>query len=215
MMPALRNLLSRLGFRLDSVSLRQRLLMLGTGVMLLVLVIDYTALRPLEREQTQTLQQIRLVSGELVALDRRVSQESRTRSGQEQARISGIQRDIVVRDQALTELRRRLISPAQADQMLQGLVSADPRLALLQLESIPPTPLGTGDGAQQALWQHGLRLALRADYFAIRDYLKALESSDWPIYWESLQLQSDGTGPVTANLTLSTLSEAAPWLQLQ
>ncbi|KAF0812874.1 hypothetical protein IGB42_02718 [Andreprevotia sp. IGB-42] len=214
MTPFLRTQWAKLSYYIDAQTMRQRLLMLGVAVMVLVLLGDNLLLRPVQKERARLQKALGGVSEELIYYDNLRSLEIDMQSGLVKADIRKMESDIAARTAELAELRKKFIPPYKTAEMLRGLISAEPKLTLVSMETLPPAKLDPLANEQNALWQHSQRMTLQGDYFVVRNYLRALEQSDWPIFWQEIRLDSDGRGPARATLTFSSLSEDEQWLDL-
>lgn len=122
---------------------------------------------------------------------------------------------------------RSLVSPTRMQALLQDLLRAQPRLALLGLESFSaPLQLpaeaavqpqaGQAKGAQampDVFYRHGLRLSLEGGYFELLAYLRSIQASGWRLHWDSLDYQVDAaTGRARISIELYTLSRHAGWV---
>lgn len=89
----------------------------------------------------------------------------------------------------LAELTSTLVSPTQMAQLLQSVLERSSKLKLISLTSLPAEPMKTGQAQQEqdstTYYVHPVRLELTGSYFAIRDYLLALESLPVKYYWRS------------------------------
>ncbi len=95
-------------------------------------------------------------------------------------------------NQALSEqfsdLMSNLVSPTQMAELLQGVLEHSKKLKLISLTSQPASPINETEG-NALYFLHPVRMELTGSYFAIRDYLHALESLPVKYYWHSFQYQ--------------------------
>ncbi len=106
-------------------------------------------------------------------------------------------------DDELMLLTSDLINPIQMRYALIDLLKMEKTVALLSFEIIEAQALklpqqesaetdksdDSEDSTQSkqslTLYKHGLKLKLKGDYFALRDYLKQLEKLDWKFFWQT------------------------------
>ncbi|GAB3248893.1 hypothetical protein [Chitinimonas naiadis] len=212
-MNSLRNQLTGLTFYLDNRPLRQRAMTLGIAILLLILLADRLLLRPLEVERARLLAQLQEVTVALKGVSGPLEGNVDLRTTLVQ--VKDAKADISTHLEKLIEIREQLVPPSQAGELLRDLVSQDSRLHLDQIETQPPVVLGAAatEASGPSLWRHRQVLEISGDYFALRDYLQKLESSNWKIYWESMDFSSQ-SGVPKLKLTFSTLSEEGSWLAL-
>lgn len=124
--------------------------------------------------------------------------------------------------QALQQLRaqlaedtRALVTPLQMQTLLQQLLQQRTGLRLSALESFSermeaPLLEGARDALQgrapQALFRHGLRLQLEGNYFALRDYLRAVEQAAPALLWQTLDYRVGEQGPGQAQIELEVFT---------
>lgn len=91
----------------------------------------------------------------------------------------------------LSQVTETLVSPTQMTQLLQSVLDNSAKLKLVSLESLPAESiLPSAEKPDAATYYiHPVRLELTGNYFAIRDYLLALESLPVKYFWRSFQYQ--------------------------
>lgn len=91
----------------------------------------------------------------------------------------------------LDEVMTTLISPSQMAQILQDVLEKSNYLKLLSLSSLPAEPINQQDelSSDSQYFVHPVRIELTGSYFAIRDYLQALENLPVNYYWRQFQYQ--------------------------
>ncbi|WMN55762.1 MSHA biogenesis protein MshJ [Vibrio fluvialis] len=84
-----------------------------------------------------------------------------------------------------------LVSPTQMATLLQTVLDNSTKLKLISLQSLPAEPIvpSKEDPSAVKYYVHPVRLELTGNYFAIRDYLLALESLPVKYYWRSFKYQ--------------------------
>ncbi|MBY8279982.1 type 4a pilus biogenesis protein PilO [Vibrio fluvialis] len=84
-----------------------------------------------------------------------------------------------------------LVSPTQMATLLQTVLDNSTKLKLIRLQSLPAEPIvpSKDDPSAVKYYVHPVRLELTGNYFAIRDYLLALESLPVKYYWRSFKYQ--------------------------
>ncbi|MCG3730089.1 type II secretion system protein GspM [Vibrio cincinnatiensis] len=91
----------------------------------------------------------------------------------------------------LDEVMETLVSPSQMAQVLQDVLDKSNKLKLVSLTSLPAEPINPQDDDANAssYFVHPVRIELTGNYFAIRDYLAALENLPVNYYWRRFQYQ--------------------------
>lgn len=95
--------------------------------------------------------------------------------------------------QQLSERMGGLVAPSQMASLLQEVLSKAQALTLVSLASLPAEPIRLTESgvAGDAYFIHPVRLEIIGSYFAIRDYLAALESLPVNYYWRRFHYQVD------------------------
>jgi MSHA biogenesis protein MshJ len=109
-----------------------------------------------------------------------------------------------------------LIDPGKMFELMNQLIYRDSRLQLLSLkrrEVKPAIPsLGEEETEEPALYRHVLEIKLAGKYLDILKYMQTLESLDWKLLWDEIEIQSDEHPKVTVEVAISTLSTRKEWV---
>lgn len=87
-----------------------------------------------------------------------------------------------------------------------------PRVTLLSLKTIPPSPLSAGAAAQSAapgaagIYRHGVQVELSGAYLDLLAYLRSLEAGSQGLFWSDARLSANTYPEVTLRLTIYILS---------
>ena len=207
---------------------REQALILITGIVLLLALGHTLAVAPsaartagLNQQAEQLETRLTSLAAEQAGVDARLAADP---NAPLRAQLEALKTRIAALDQRLHALTVDLIPPEQMASVLREVLAKRPGLALLRLENLapvsalPPAPDEKPDAGPPSVYRHGLRLTVHGDYFAILDYLKALEQLPWHFYYEALDYKVD---PATlsqahprAEVTLSlyTLSDREAWI---
>ncbi|WP_434927935.1 MSHA biogenesis protein MshJ [Shewanella sp. HL-SH8] len=110
------------------------------------------------------------------------------------------------------ELDAQMVDMVPADYMptvLANLLSNDKGIKLISFSSIAPIALlqvGEDEQHQMNLYSHGIKLQIEGDYFAILNFVKAVESMPDKLYWKRLDYQVAKHPTANVELELYTLS---------
>lgn len=95
------------------------------------------------------------------------------------------QKDII--DQRIRGLTDTLVSAEQMPEVLEHLLRQDRNLKLVSLENKAGESVVISDEFSDVdLFRHGVTIQMQADYAAVSNYLKRLDSMPWKLYWQSL-----------------------------
>ncbi|MGC9423250.1 type II secretion system protein GspM [Vibrio sp.] len=90
----------------------------------------------------------------------------------------------------LDQVMENLVSPSQMAKVLREVLEKSQQLKLLRLTSLPAEPMGEQqDEYSSQYFIHPVRMELTGSYFAIYDYLAALEGLPVNYYWRRFHYQ--------------------------
>ncbi len=135
------------------------------------------------------------------------------------AQIKKFEQQLNKVDNRLLSLTNELISPQKMRVALQDLLSKAPGVEIQTFIALQPQPLisakqqsaNNSENSKQTeqainLYRHGIRLTLKGDYFALRNYLKSIEQLPWAFYWQAFDYQVNGYPEATLDIEMYSLS---------
>ena len=218
--------------RFDALSLRERLLVGLTLVVLLLFawwLLVYESVVP----QTRSLQQSnQRVEGEVQALRaardgiRRRLDEGVHR--EQQARVEALRQELARLRRQLEEGTEDLVSPQEMFALMRRMIDAAPKLRLLELRRSAVEPLfrskaddaeaaeevAEEDESRPALYRHQMQVRLQGRYADILAWLQQLEGLPWQLMWNRVELKAGDYPQIEIALTLSTVSASRAWVGL-
>jgi len=109
-----------------------------------------------------------------------------------------------------------LIDPEKMFELMNQLIYRDSRLQLLSLkrrEVKPAIPsLSEEETEEPGLYRHVLEIKFAGKYLDILKYMQTLESLDWKLLWDEIEIHSDEYPKVTVEVAISTLSTRKEWV---
>lgn len=219
---------------------RQRAMVLGLIVAVLLVVFDFAWFQPQSSEQARLKRELNSVQTERQELAKAVEQRQQQLMGtafnQQRKRIKQLQQQEAEVDEALSEYAQ-LVSPRQMPELLRNFFEKSDRLTLLALDKLPVKPAfkqvanngsnnqsaqnddsNTGNksdttGSQKiSFYRHDFTVTLRGKYFELLKSLQTLESMNIKIYWDSLDYQVENYPNADIKLTLYTYSYDKNWI---
>ncbi|MBI3903721.1 MAG: agglutinin biogenesis protein [Nitrosomonadales bacterium] len=215
--------------KIDSMSLRERVLIFAAIAFLAVSLINQLFLNPLLEKQkilaNQVVQQqekIKEIRAQMEALmdAKRNDVDSPLRKQLIQAR-----QQIADGDAYLQGLRDRLVQPEKMAGLLQRVLKKEGQLELVNLQTLPATPLieekppaegvkiAPPDAAQQ-VYTHRVKITVRGSYADLLQYLTTLERLPVQMFWGTASMKVAQYPSAELTLTLYTLSLDKTWLQI-
>ncbi len=138
---------------------------------------------------------------------------NRTAWQQAQAAIAAL-------DGQLRAMESSMVPPEKMQPFLESLLSANRRLELLSLRTLPPAPLierkaedKTTAGAPN-IYKHGIEIRIAGSYNDLLGYLTQLESGAGRIFWNHVVLSVEQHPRCVLTLTFYTMSLDKQWLVL-
>lgn len=91
--------------------------------------------------------------------------------------------------QQMAEKLTSMVTPSEMPNVLEKVLSQGQQLQLVKLESLPAEPItrSADDNTDSEYYLHPVRIELTGSYFAIRDYLQALEALPIKYYWRRFE----------------------------
>lgn len=208
--------------RLEALGLRERIMALVTAVMVLVAALDHWVVSPVLAEQARFAAEQKQWQGELTSLAGQLQALKASQTAGPLAglldRVQELKASVAELDDAMTrtvadESRVRALKPA-----LARLLSQNPRIALVKLESdpaLPPAspPLNAASAAAVAsaekvdrFVRHRLNFTVEGPYLDLLGYLEAMEREMPDLRWSSMKLGVTEAGASRLSIQLYLLS---------
>ena len=148
------------------------------------------------------------------------------------ARVEDLGRQIIEIENTLKDLQKNLVPAQRVNALLQQMLTADTRLQLVSLRSLPvalllvrpaspaaagvtaPAPTPHADAGDVNVYKHGVEMTLQGSYADLHDYLARLEQSQWRMFWWRARLSTEDSPRLTLTVTLYTLSLDKGWLEV-
>ena len=210
--------------RFEHLSLRERVLVLGALLAVLLLVWDGIFMSPLERERKQHAQMVEALRAEVTGLEKSVeaiaAQASADPNREVRAQIEQLRKNLPDLDAQLAGATSGLIEPKEMGRVLEQLLGRTSKLQLRALRTLPPeaviAPLVGDEAALKAgsaqIYKHGLELELSGSYLDVLRFLQSLESLQWRFFWDRVEFAVEEYPRGRVKLTLYTLSLHEGWV---
>ena len=127
-----------------------------------------------------------------------------------------LSKDLAALEEQLQVTTIELIDPEKMFQLMNELIYQESRLKLLSLKrrevkpAIPPSDDEEIDEA--GIYRHVLEIEFSGKYLDILRYMQKLETLDWKLLWDEIELASDEYPNVTVKVVISTLSTRKEWV---
>lgn len=207
--------------RLHQLSLRERAIILGAVIVLLLGLFDQLLLRPwMQERETLERDKASLLSNMEQASQRIDELEAAIRANPNlvlKASIEQLQQQHHQVDQQIARFTEGLITPQEMPHLLAELLSERYGLRVESVKSKPARRLLVADEQQAqsaAIYQHDLELKLAGSFFQVRDYLAAVEALPTRLLWDHLEYVVDEYPKGSLWLQVHTLSSEEELLRV-
>lgn len=207
--------IAKLRKMLEKMNVRERLLVVVTGLLLFGTVWYVGLMEPLLKDIKNSQNDIKTTRQKIEAINQNLEvQALQASSGaigyREQYTL--VQRRLDDLKAQLGDYTAELIGPGEMARVLQGILREQDNLRLIQIRNLPPEQLAAEDGANTIFYKHGLELEFEGGYFAALEYLEEIENLPWRIYWQVLELEVLEYPRNRIRLEVSTLSPYEEWI---
>jgi MSHA biogenesis protein MshJ len=226
--------------RVEALQPRERIMAFGAAVVVLVFLANSVVFGPLSRKEAalrSTLQQ-QGITVDGIGAD--IASKARAYGNDPNAalrtRLGELRAETARTSDELRTMQKGLVPPERIAPLLESILRANGRLALVSLKTLPVTTLNDGTappaaapatGAAPApaavppvvkspdlLYRHGVELTVRGSYLDMVDYMHTLETLPTQLFWGKAQLDAEAYPNVRLTLTLYTLSLDPKWMKL-
>lgn len=199
-----------------ALSLRERLLILLTGMVLLGAGGIYGWLDEADTRLSQDRQALSAAQRdlEIMALENRGKQARLARDPDQTVReqLARVDGALGRLDAQLKAHTVDLIPAHEMPAVLEALLSRSANLHMVALSSLAPQPLMAGD-RRINLFKHGIRLKLEGGYFDVYQYLKALEALPRHFYWQQFDYRVETHPKAVVEMEIYTLSTSKEFIR--
>lgn len=225
-MNALKALLKQLADRIDALSVRERGIVFIAGLVVLYLFAFNVVFGPLRSEQTRLEQSLKAKREQVQNMDNQLNAlltgEGKDINAQNQAKIAALSKRLTELDAQMDQMTAGVVNPKEMARLVEQLLTRNKNLQLMKLEALPPKPIGdenkSAEGqvasvpSEAMVYRHGMRIEFKGRYFDIVEYLKAMESLQWKVFWGEVTLETDKYPVSKVSLVIYTLSRYPGWI---
>ncbi|MEH0389352.1 type II secretion system protein GspM [Vibrio mimicus] len=197
--------------KFSALSPREKVLIALCGTVLVVMVLLIGLIEPaLKQSQARQVQIQTLTSsnqqlqGEIMVLQAKLAKNPDQEQDVELGQLTLQSQEI---SQQLAEKMTSMVAPSEMPNLLERVLTQSQKLKLVALESLPAEPIvrSTESEVKSEYYLHPVRMEFTGSYFAIRDYLQALEALPVKYYWRSFQYKVENYPQARVILEVYTL----------
>ncbi|WPC74437.1 type 4a pilus biogenesis protein PilO [Vibrio porteresiae] len=171
---------------------REKMLIALGGLVILFLALQMWVLDPVlaqvavqQKKALNTVSETQKVTAEIARLKTLLSTDPNAEVDKQFASLQVQSQQLSM---SMSQVMDGMVSPSEMANLLESVLRNGNKLKLISLTSLPAKPVGKSkDGVDGAYYIHPVRMELTGSYFAIRDYLSALESLPIKYYWHSFK----------------------------
>lgn len=202
--------------RIDAFSVRERLLILLTALVLIAALWHTLLMQPLQQRAAQSRTELSALEQRIVAANQNLEEQILQLAGggdEQRTRIASLRRRIDEINAALGNHAAELIDPAEMAQVLEGVLKEQSRLTLVRIRNTTPDSLSADEDPDAVtFYRHGLEIEVEGSYAACIEYLNAIEALPWRLYWQVLELDVIEFPRNRIRLEVGTLSLDEEWI---
>jgi MSHA biogenesis protein MshJ len=200
----------------DKMSMRERVLMFGAGMMLLGSVWYLGLMQPLTKQVTRNRTEIASLQERMKTtnqnLEIQVLQISNT-GAEDREKFDRVQQRLDEINERLGGYAAELIDPAEMSRVLQSVLKEQSKLRLIRARNISRGAMSASAEAETTtFYRHGLEIEFEGSYLACLEYLQEIEALPWRFYWQFLDIEVLEYPRNRIRLEVSTLSPDEEWI---
>lgn len=210
--------------RIDALSLRERAMIFG-GILAVLFTIAYQLVfapmrveqAKLEKGVTAKISQLNKIQTDLQPLLKGLAQDpdetNRNRIAELMAQLEASGADVAA-------VTGGMVTPIDMTRLVQEVLASNRFVKVVKVENIPPVSVLTPQPADatkpavggMTLYQHGMRIEIKANYLDIVRTLRTMESLPWRIYWGEIEIKTEKYPVSHASVVFYTLNQTPAWM---
>jgi len=202
--------------KIDALSPRERLLVLATCLVLIATLWHMLLMQPLAKRASQSRAELTTLEESISVANSSLEDQILQLAGggeQQRSRIASLRKRIDEINATLGNHAAELIDPSEMARVLEGVLKEQARLKLVRIRNTTPEFLSAdGDEGGVTFYRHGLEIEVEGSYIACLEYLNAIESLPWRLYWQVLELDVIEYPLNRIRIEVSTLSLDEEWI---
>lgn len=202
--------------KLDAFTVRERVLVLLTALVLLAALWHTLLMQPLQQRAAQSRAELSELEQRIVTANQSLEEQILQLAGggdDQRTRIDSLRRRIDEINATLGNHAAELIDPAEMAQVLEGVLKEQSRLTLVRIRNTTPDSLPTTEDPDAVtFYRHGLEIEVEGSYAACVEYLNAIEALPWRLYWQVLELDVIDYPRNRIRIEVGTLSLDQEWI---
>ena len=224
--------------RIDSATLRERVMMFAGALVVIVALLNALLIEPELGKQRRLSRDIGQRQAEIKALQAQLENMASVRKADpdqaDRRRLEDARKRLTELDAKLVQEQHKFAPADRIGAILEEMLSRNRKLTLVEMRTLPAATLGgektaaekpaaEKQGAAAAkplqsgpglIYRHGVELTVSGSYLDLLAYLKDLEKLPSQMYWGKLDLSVGKHPQVTLKLSVYTLSLDPAWMRV-
>lgn len=129
--------------------------------------------------------------------------------------LARLKQELMKVEEQLQLKASELVDPEEMFQLMTRLIYKESKLKLLSLKRRgvkPAIEAEEGQDSSEGIYRHVLEVKFSGKFEDIFAYMTSLESLDWKLVWEEIEISSDEYPTVNVKVVISTLSTRREWV---
>lgn len=205
--------------KFNALSVRERILF---GLTILVVVIlswwYFFAASKMAQIDTLVIDNQR-INAEVISTQQSVAQiKARLDAGvnkDKEDQLARLKQELMKVEEQLQIKATELVDPEEMFQLMTRLIYKESKLKLLSLKRLevkPAIEAKEGQENSDGIYRHVLEVKFSGKYEDIFAYMTSLESLDWKLIWEEIEISSGEYPVINVKVVISTLSTRKEWV---
>ena len=220
---------------LNTLSLRERILVLLVACSVIYVIWDTLLLSKFEQQYQQQLSQQQQLGNQQQEIDTAIIEIggkialSNNETNKLKQEIDQTNQQIQQNEQQLAAVLNKLVPPTKITELLRSLLLDTHDLQLLSISNEPVKTITFNDSNKQnednqkipedtqalaLLYEHTTTIKLSGGYQQLYQYLTALENSEWELFWDQLQYNVTEYPDAEITIHVHTISTDQHWIGL-
>jgi MSHA biogenesis protein MshJ len=216
-----------LSMRIDNLQFRERLLVFGAAVTVLLTALYVGLIEPSLKQQQLVRATTDGLAAELATLREQLAAAERASQSDQDSEAARTAAAITATEKEIEILQSRMLGPGEVTRLLKALL-AEQALTLLALSTdaaqpaLPPAPDAPADPnlapgtapPVEPFFKHRITLRAAGSYDSVTAYLARLEQMPWTLRWESVRIDATQHPRLELTVKLDSISREPAWSQL-
>lgn len=225
----------KFALKVDALTLRERAIIFTMAALFVIVLMNLVLLDPQFSRQKQlsqkTQQEQAQIAGIQAEIQLKVKSQGPDPDSVAQDRLLKLKQQATLIRTTLLETQKNLVSPEKMAALLEDILRRNGKLRLISLKTLPASSFNESDSnttqptaaatalspspqGGRSIYKHGVEIRVEGGYLDMLEYMAALETMPWQLFWSKARLSVEEYPRTTLVLTLYTFSLDKKWLAI-